>query len=170
MGGSPGQDIVLPDRVDAEGVAPVWAPHLGTVEQTAAWLADRILEVEAIVTAIPSIAVLVNDETEVEPLAAALGAKLEDRNIKAAPCKDGKVVGNDRDVRVFHVTHIKGMEFEAVFFVNLDQTIRAQQELFTKYLYVGATRAATYLGITFSREIPEEVSALANHFQDGWPA
>ncbi|MER9168528.1 ATP-binding domain-containing protein [Mesorhizobium australicum] len=170
IGGSPGQDIVLPDRVDAEGVAPVWASNLGSVEQTAAWLADRILEVEAIVTAIPSIAVLVNDESEVEPLAAALGARLEDRNIKAAACKEGKVVGNDRDVRVFHVTHIKGMEFEAVFFVNLDQTIRSQPELFTKYLYVGSTRAATYLGITFSCDIPEEVSPLASHFCAGWPA
>lgn len=170
IGGSPEQEIVLPDRVDAEGVAPVWAPHLGTVQETAAWLADRILEVEAIVTAVPSIAVLVNEEREVEPLAAALGAKLQDRNIKAAPCKDGKVVGNDRDVRVFHIKHIKGMEFEAVFFVNLDETIRSQPELFAKYLYVGATRAATYLGITFSGDIAEEVSKIAHHFQDRWPA
>ncbi|RWM07960.1 ATP-binding domain-containing protein [Mesorhizobium sp.] len=170
IGGSPEQDIILPDRVDTDGVAPVWAPRLGTVEQTAAWLADRILEVEAIVTAVPSIAVLVNEESEVEPLAAALGAKLQDRNIKAAPCKDGKVVGNDRDVRVFNIKHIKGMEFEAVFFVNLDKTIRSQPELFTKYLYVGATRAATYLGITFSGDIPGEVSGIAHHFQDRWPA
>lgn len=170
IGGSPEQEIVLPDRVEADGVAPVWGGHLDTVERTAAWLADRIFEVEAIVTTVPSIAVLVNEESEVEPLAAALGRKLQDRNIKAAPCKDGKVVGNDRDVRVFNIKHIKGMEFEAVFFVNLDQTIRSQPELFTKYLYVGATRAATYLGITFSDDIPEEVAGLAHHFEDQWPA
>ena len=138
-------------------------------KKTAAWLADRILEIEAIVRAIPSIAVLVNEESEVEPLAVALGAKLEDRNIKAAPCKDGNVVGNDRDVRVFHIKHIKGMEFEAVFFLNLDQTIRSQPELFAKYLYVGATRAATYLGITFSSDIPEDVCDIAHHFEDRWP-
>ncbi len=54
-------------------------------------VADRILDVEAIATAIPSIAVLVNEESEFEPLAAALGAKLQDRNIKVAPCKDGSL-------------------------------------------------------------------------------
>lgn len=170
LGGSPEQEIVLPDRVDSDGVAPVWTTYRGTVEETAAWLTDRILEVEAIVTAIPSIAVLVNEESEVEPLASALGARLQDRNIKAAACKDGKVVGNDRDVRVFHIKHIKGMEFEAVFFVNLDQTIRVQPELFAKFLYVGATRAATYLGITFSDDIPGVVAGLAHHFEDRWLA
>jgi hypothetical protein len=54
-------------------------------------VADHILDIEAIATANPSIAVLVNEESEFEPLSAALGAKLRDRNIKAAPCKDGSL-------------------------------------------------------------------------------
>ena len=113
---------------------------------------------------VPSIAVLVNDEAQVEPLAAALNELLEDISLSAVACKDGKVVGNERDVRVFNIQHIKGMEFEAVFFIGLDETIRNKSDLYPKYLYVGATRAATYLGVTFRGGVSGEVRTLAPHF------
>jgi len=48
-----------------------------------------------------TIAILVNEEDLVEPLAVDLNTRLEDLNLRAVACKDGKVVGNDRDVRVF---------------------------------------------------------------------
>src|SRR5262249_41910664 len=155
LSGSEESDIILPDRVDIEGVAPVWKSGLDSLDNTAAWLAERVLEIETIVGSVPSIAVLVGDESRVEPLAQAIATRLQERNIKAAACKDGKVVGNDRDIRVFNIRHIKGMEFEAVFFVNLEEIIEAHPDLYAKYLYVGATRAATYLGITFSGERPK---------------
>jgi len=55
----------------------------------------------------------------------------------------------------FNIRHIKGLEFEAVFFVDMDQTISKYPALFSKYLYVGATRAATYLGMTFRGDAPQ---------------
>lgn len=161
-------DIVLPDRLDSEGVAPVWKTRLATGESVAAWLTERIQEIETIVGALPTIAVLVNDETRVEPLAAELSEKLADMNISAAACRFGEVVGNERDVRVFDIQHIKGMEFEAVFFVDLDELIEHQPDLYPKYLYVGATRAATYLGMTFRGELPPELETLADSFQERW--
>ncbi|HAZ8153761.1 TPA: ATP-binding domain-containing protein [Escherichia coli] len=51
-------------------------------------------------------------------------------------------------MRVFDIQHIKGMEFEAVFFVSIDQLATLHPALFGKYLYVGITRAATYLDVT----------------------
>jgi len=60
----------------------------------------------------------------------------------------GQTVGQDNDVRVFDVQHIKGLEFEAVFFVDVDELAERLPTLFDRYLYVGATRAATYLGLT----------------------
>ena len=44
--------------------------------------------------------------------------------------------------------HVKGLEFEAVFFVNVDKLADLKPELFDRYVYVGATRAATFLGLT----------------------
>jgi DNA polymerase III delta prime subunit len=168
LGGSQANEIVLPDRLDIEGYAPVWAKHMSDDSDTAKWLSERIREIETIVQTTPSIAVLVNEEARVEPLATALDTELQDMNLSAAACKDGKVVGNDRDIRVFDIQHIKGMEFEAVFFIDLDRTIASKKELFAKYLYVGATRAATFLGITFHDDVPTEVASLAPLFANRW--
>lgn len=168
IGGSEPSDIVLPDRLDSEGLPPVWQTRLSTNESISDWLAERIREIDSTLQKATTIAVLVNDEEEVEPLARALGERLEEINLKAVPCKDGKVVGNDRDVRVFNIRHIKGLEFEAVFFVNLDKTVDQFPDLFAKFLYVGATRAATYLGLTFSHDVPVALHALADHFEEAW--
>ena len=40
---------------------------------------------------------------------------------------------------MFDIQYIKGLEFEAVFFVGVDQLAANQPELFDKYLYVGTT-------------------------------
>jgi hypothetical protein len=168
LDGSSAEDTVLPDRVDIAGVAPVWAENLTTYQEQAEWLARRISEIDKMVREATTIAVLVNSEQHVQPLADALSAHLEEISLAAVACRDGRDVGNDRDVRVFSVQHIKGLEFEGVFFVGLDETIEVLPELFGKYLYVGATRAATYLGITFSGEIPDLLSPLRSHFAEDW--
>lgn len=168
LGGSSMQDIKLPDSVDNDGVSPVWAIGLSDDNRVADWLTLRIREIERMVGKVPTIAVLVNEEHLVESLATALNTRLQDISLSAVACKDGKVVGNDRDVRVFNIEHIKGLEFEAVFFVGLDQTINNYPDLYTKFLYVGATRAANYLGLTFSAGVRGEVQILAKHFQDSW--
>ena len=101
-------------------------------------------------------------------MAIKLNDRLEEINLSAVACKDGKVVVNDHDVRVFNICHIKGLEFEAVFFVDLEQTISKHTDLFSKYLYVGATRAATYLGVTFKGEVPGQIEPLLHHFGEDW--
>ena len=169
LGGSSEQDIELPDRVDNEGLPPVWATGLDNDDRIADWLALRVREIERMVGMVPTIAVLVNQEELVEPLANALNIRLQEINLSAVACKDGKVVGNDRDVRVFNIEHIKGLEFEAVFFIGLDQTIAKLPDLYAKYLYVGATRAANYLGVTFANEVSKQVQKLDRHFRDIWP-
>jgi len=168
LGGSSVQDIELPDRVDNEGLPPVWATGLDNHDRVSDWLALRVREIEQMVGKVPTIAILVNEEELVEPLATVLNTRLQDISLSAVACKDGKVVGNDRDVRVFNIEHIKGLEFEAVFFIGLDQTITKFPNIYTKYLYVGATRAANYLGVTFSAEVSEQVRKLSGHFQEAW--
>ncbi|ALN72268.1 ATP-binding domain-containing protein [Aureimonas sp. AU20] len=159
----------LPPNVDNEGVAPV----LGLGLEDAAeidWLVVRIGEIEDLTGALPSIAVLVDCEGEVQPMAAALNGALLDRNIKCVACPNGLVVGQDNDVRVFSVEHIKGLEFEAVFFSKIDRLASAYPGVFDKHLYVGATRAAMYLGITCENaELPTKLSSLnLDLFKGDW--
>lgn len=161
-------EATLPEHVDNEGVDPVLGLGLsGAV--LVSWLAERIVEIERLTSVLPSIAVLVNREDEVQPLADALDAALSGHNVRCVPCHGGQVRGNDNDVRVFDVQHIKGLEFEAVFFVGVDELAGAKPTLFDKFLYVGATRAAMYLGLTASSvELPPRLLPLSAAFGPHW--
>ena len=158
----------LPKNSNHKGVMPVLLENGGDNEQIVTWLKDRITEVEQEVDVLPSIAILVNHENEVKPLADALSEELEDLNIRAVACSDGQSLGEGNDVRVFDVQHIKGLEFEAVFFVGADILAENIPELFDKYLYVGATRAATFFGITCHNSAPKLISNLRPSFQESW--
>jgi superfamily I DNA/RNA helicase len=81
-----------------------------------------------------------------------------------------RIVGDAREVRVFDIQHIKGLEFEAVFFVGIDRMAERMPDLFQRYLYVGLTRAATYLGITCDSTLPSALDALRQYFGPvrGW--
>lgn len=161
----------LPEDVINEGVKPVVAKGLFESLEVADWLAARIGEVERLTGAMPSIAVLVNGEEEVDSLAKALDAALAERSIRAVACLNGQTVGQDNDVRVFDVQHIKGLEFEAVFFVAVDELSERLPELFDKFLYVGTTRAATFLGLTTKgSDLPKAIRHLESLFQERWPS
>jgi superfamily I DNA and RNA helicase len=160
---------MLPEDVINRGFKPVAAYDLSQNGATAQWLTARIGEIERLTGTMPSIAVLVNDEDQVAPLAKALDAELTNRSLRAVACLQGQTVGQDNDVRVFDVRHIKGLEFEAVFFVGVDELSRRLPDLFDKYLYVGATRAATFLGLTTQGPaLPEAIRSLGDQFQERW--
>ena len=168
LSGHSEDDAVLPDFAENEGVPPVLAKSMADPREASKWLADRIVEIERFVGDLPSIAVLVNSEDEVRSLASTLGEALVDRNISVEACPDGRVRGRDGAVRVFNVQHIKGLEFEAVFFVSVDQLAKHYPDLFDKYLYVGATRAATYLGLTCEKNLPPDMATLEPLFGTDW--
>jgi hypothetical protein len=161
--------VGLPRDVQNEGVPPVVGYSLSDYHICAQWLAGRIAEIEQLTAPLPTVAVLAPSEADVKPLAEALNSVLEELNLRAVPCPEGKFVGQDNDVRVFDVRHIKGLEFEAVFFVGLDQLAEAEPDVFDNYLYVGATRAATYLGVTVREAtLPERIIGLRGDFEADW--
>lgn len=168
MGGDLNNRGILPNHMNHIGVAPVLAEHHEDIKHTARWLKDRITEVERSVNVMPTIAILVNTEDDVKPLAEALSDELEDLNLRAVPCSDGQSLGEGNDVRVFDLQHIKGLEFEAVFFVGVDTLAASNPELFEKYLYVGATRAATYFGVTCTKDAPKCINDLRDSFISHW--
>ncbi len=161
-------EAALPDHVNNEGPAPVFGFALsGTA--LIAWLKDRIIEIEQLTTMLPSVAVLVHREQDVQPIADGLNAALSAHSRRCTACPRGQVRGNDDDVRVFDVQHIKGLEFEAVFFVGVDELAAAKPQLFDKFLYVGATRAAMYLGLsTTGPDAPEYLAPTLDLFGQNW--
>lgn len=163
-------DADLPVDVNNDAVAPVFTSGLTDPADVAEWLSRRLSEIERSVSPrpLPSIAVLVHEEAAVRPLTEALNEILEDQNLHAVACVDGKIIGRDDEIRVFDVRHIKGLEFEAVFFVGVDELAKAEPTLFERYLYVGATRAATYLGICAGTTVPPSLDDLRDHFSDHW--
>lgn len=161
----------LPEFMENEGVAPVLGMGLSDRAELAIWLASRIREIEQFSQQLPTIAVLVNHERELQPLADALNEALADQAIRAVACPKGQAIGPDNDVRIFEVQHIKGLEFEAIFFVDIDLLAQDEPELFDRYIYVGATRAATFLSLTCAGHIlPDTLNPVSDLFIENWRA
>lgn len=162
------QNASLPEHMDSVGVAPALLENATSTQATVDWLADRIREIERFVGQLPSTAIFVNTEDDVAPVAKALNTALAEDNIQVIACREGQTVGQESNVRVFDIQHIKGLEFEAVFFVGIDQLATLHPALFDKYLYVGTTRAATYLGVTCQSTLPPAIERLRPHFCNSW--
>lgn len=162
------QNVTLPAHVDSIGVTPALLEHASETAVVVSWLADRIREIERFVGQLPSTAIFVNSEEDVTPVAEALNTALAEHNILVIACHEGQAVGQESNVRVFDIQHIKGLEFEAVFFIGIDQLAALHPTLFDKYLYVGSTRAATYLGMTCEGTLPGAFEILRSHFGQDW--
>lgn len=163
-------DEQAPVGLDNQGFDAVLGLELASPQEIAEWLAARIAEIERLTDgALPTIAVLAEQESALEPLAVELNHCLADMNVRAVACPKGLVKGQDGDVRIFDVQHIKGLEFEAVFFVNVDNLAASKPELFDRYIYVGATRAATFLGLTSaSTALPSVLDELSATMLTDW--
>lgn len=161
-------ETVLEGPREAEGYPPVF--HLSDTgsQGESKWVAERVEEIERLHDRFPSIAVFVPDEDRVETVAAELRAALVETNIDVEACVKGRVLGQAGRVRVFAVEHIKGLEFEAAFFHSLQALCQDSPELLDKFLYVGATRAATFLGLSCTGEPPQSLVTAVEGLGSSW--
>ena len=150
------------------GVQPALLEGSARIEETSKWISARIIEIEQKSKTLPSCAIFVPNELHVKPVAESLNKLLESANIRVKACPNGEVIGRETEVRVFAIEHIKGLEFESAFFVGLDVLAKDEPDLFDKYLYVGATRAATYFGLTCNDHLPDRLDSLKNSFVSNW--
>lgn len=159
-----------PDYGENLGYDPVRGLSLDTDEARADWLAERIREILALSDGdLPTIAVLVPNRDQLPSLTATLNSRLSDLSLKAKAYADGEAIGKTNDIRVFPIEHIKGLEFEAVFFLDIDRLAAEQPELFDRYIYVGATRAATFLGLTSATEsLPAKLNNPDLRYGKSW--
>jgi DNA helicase IV len=136
-------------------------------EEKIKWISDRIREIDIIyrqsVGSLPSVAVFVPKEEDIIDFVSDLDSQLEG-DIPVLGCPNGLVLGDSSDVRVYAIDKIKGLEFEAVFFHNLDNLEILQNDILLKYLYVGLSRATFYLGITLSKELDTGLHFIEKHF------
>lgn len=138
-------------------------------EEKLNWIAERIIEIHAAYgETIPSIAIFLPDESLLEGFATKLGNidTLADVAIFVKACRNGEVLGDKDTVRIFSIDKIKELEFEAVFFHNIDaiQNKSLSDDLLLKYLYVGLSRATFYLGLTLNEDLTSDIEFLQNNF------
>jgi DNA polymerase III delta prime subunit len=168
IGGATSVGSEFPRHVADANIAPLLGEHLQG-DDLSRWLCDRILEIEREIGFVPSIAIFVDDSKMVRPLADSLQPTLSEYSHKVVACVDDAVKGTDSQIRVFDIQHVKGFEFEAVFFVGIDALAERLPDLFDKYLFVGITRATTYLGVTCNGSLPAVLEPARSHFVlRGW--
>jgi len=164
-----GKEAVQPHQALEHIEAPPLLAEGLDGEELAEWLRARVLEIKRACQTLPTVAVFVDGDERVRSLTEELRELLLDHNIDVVPCLDGKNLGDEHSVRVFDLQHIKGLEFEAALFVGVDKLAERMPELLDKHLYVGITRASTYLGMTCVDSLPGILETTRGHFeQGGW--
>lgn len=120
-------------------------------DEEAHWIAKRIQEVSRTYSGtLPSVAVFIGDNESIEDYVELLREQDELNGIKIV---DGKTTTSARCVRVYHLSQVKGMEFEIAFFLHIDRALgKYPKDLMRRYLYVGISRATSHLGATFTEE------------------
>ena len=120
------------------------------------WISKRISEVyRAYGEQLPSIAIFVTDKGYIQRFVERL-QETEFFTINKIKVLDGTNESNipESHICVYPIDVVKGMEFDVVFFHNIDKS-DADMELVKRYIYVGVSRAAFFLGITMNEEVRE---------------
>lgn len=120
------------------------------------WISKRISEVfRAYGELLPSIAIFVNDKGYIPRFIEGLQDTefFKTNKIKVLDgTKENKETENH--ICVYPIDKIKGMEFDVVFFHNIDNS-SSDPDIVKRYIYVGVSRAAFFLGITMSEKNDE---------------
>lgn len=134
------------------------------------WIAGRIAELYTVYeNVIPNIAVFVKNDEEIQSIAQALNDNetLINHAIKVKACIGEGEIGSSEFVRVFNINLIKGMEFESVFFLDVDDYDESNQDILDKLIYVGISRATYYLAITLKNAFPARLQPIEQYFIEG---
>lgn len=133
------------------------------------WISKRIKEVyHAYGEQLPSIAIFVNDKGYIPGFIQRIKEteffKKNSIGIINGSTDNSKTT--EHHISVYPIEVVKGMEFDVVFFHNIDNFAAdnsADTELLKRYIYVGVSRAAFFLGITLSEPNDE----ISKYFERG---
>ena len=149
-----------------KGVYPAIFEAKGDQDNAAQWIAERIKDIDRKHRELPSIAILMPNKDKMSLLEENLKRLLP--NYEISVHKDADSVGSDTQIRIFPIQNVKGFEFEAAFFFGVDTLEKEDPEMFERYVYVGSTRAATYLAFIAEETIPSVFRALDQTYATDW--
>ena len=115
------------------------------------WIVERLREVyTAYDREMPSVGIFIPNGQSVENFVKRLHAEEDLDGIKVA---SGSETTTHRAVKVYELKAVKGMEFEVVFFYDIDKALQGDdREMLSRYLYVGISRATSHLAATITTE------------------
>lgn len=131
------------------------------------WISKRISEVfRAYGEQLPSIAIFVNDKGYIPGFVERLQETefFTKNKVRVLDGVNAKDKPTENHICVYPIDVVKGMEFDVVFFHNIDNS-SADTEIMKRYIYVGVSRAAFFLGITLS-EPNQEISKYFERNKD----
>ena len=127
------------------------------------WLVEAIIEASGRFEQMPSMAIFVETESDIERIHDLVHDDLFRSGIIAEKCPKGKIASAD-NVKIMTIDYIKGLEFECVFIIDIDLIATRYRDFAARVLYLGATRAASLLGIAYGIEFPSELNKVKNFF------
>lgn len=129
------------------------------------WIEKRIKEVYiAYGKKLPSIAIFMNNKYAIAEFVDKLKNTdfILDSGIEIVDGSGGNVLESNHQIRVYPIDVVKGMEFDVVFFHNIDDAV-GDTDLIKRYIYVGVSRAAFFLGITLNADKQD----ITKYFKSG---
>lgn len=143
--------------------APLWLES-DDIDDKAEWISERVIEINRAYNCVPTIAIFTKDKKRAEELKEALDEcdNLGRAGIEVKVCSDNTLEG-EKTLRIFPIDQVKGMEFEAVFFYDIDDI--EETSLINKYLYVGLSRASMYLAVTSNGKSEKISDMLQRYFE-----
>lgn len=136
----------------------------GDEEEKIIWIEQRIKEIYDIYKRLPSIAIFLNDANDIRDFVIKLKDTdfFIDTDIEVVDGSSGRLLASSNQIRVYPIDVVKGMEFDVVFFHNIDNS-HETLDMIKRYIYVGVSRAAFFLGATFINEDKD----LMQYFEQG---
>ena len=139
-------------------------------EIKAKWISERILDIWDIYDEeLPSVAIFVGDDVNISEFVQRITDIGILSGIDVVDCSGDRQLQNKEMIRVFRLSEVKGMEFEAAFFYDIDKAILSHDEqLMRRYLYVGISRATSHLAATMNDWDNENIIKYFDTETDSW--
>lgn len=136
--------------------------------EKARWISERIRDILDMYNELPSIAIFVGDKVDISEFIERINDLDLINGIDIVDCSGDKQLQNKEMIRVFRLSEVKGMEFEAAFFYDIDSAlINHSEKMMRRYLYVGISRATSHLAATINKE-KESISKYFDGDSQSW--
>lgn len=134
------------------------------------WVIERLNDIcRAYGNNMPSTAIFVNSADEIGKVAKNINKININSNLTIeAYDKSLDLNKKENTIIIFPIDEIKGLEFEAVIFVDLNKILQTNldEDLLLRYIYIGLSRSAYYFGITGSEKFTGALEFLNSAFNE----